>query len=68
MERRWTRHNFVVNYLSHWPLTMLLLWGMDKEKGRIIWIRSWAQNHVAYLFQVGLYPSLDILLIEVIQP
>ncbi|KAI1441441.1 putative short-chain dehydrogenase [Annulohypoxylon stygium] len=35
---------FVVNYLGHWLLTLLLLRSINKERGRIIWISSWARN------------------------
>ncbi|KAK8115448.1 short-chain dehydrogenase [Apiospora sp. TS-2023a] len=35
---------FVVNYLGHWLLTLLLLQSMDRETGRIVWISSWSQN------------------------
>ncbi|KAK7930994.1 short-chain dehydrogenase [Apiospora marii] len=31
---------FVVNYLGHWLLTLLLLQSMDRESGRIVWISS----------------------------
>ncbi|KAI1807090.1 NAD(P)-binding protein [Daldinia bambusicola] len=47
-EQTWTGDgldtSFVVNYLSHWLLTLLTLRSMDREKGRIVWISSWAQN------------------------
>ncbi|OTB00280.1 hypothetical protein M426DRAFT_238631 [Hypoxylon sp. CI-4A] len=36
--------SFVVNYLGHWLLTLLLLRSMDREKGRIIWMSSWSQD------------------------
>ncbi|KAI1774972.1 putative short-chain dehydrogenase [Hypoxylon cercidicola] len=49
-EQTWTEDgldtSFVVNYLGHWLLTLLLLRSMDREKGRIVWISSWAQKHV----------------------
>ncbi|RDA87744.1 hypothetical protein CP532_1779 [Ophiocordyceps camponoti-leonardi (nom. inval.)] len=35
---------FVVNFLSQWLLVLLLLQSMDQEKGRIVWISSWAHN------------------------
>ncbi|KAI1131980.1 NAD(P)-binding protein [Nemania abortiva] len=35
---------FTVNYLGHWLLTLQLLQSMDRDKGRIVWISSWAQN------------------------
>lgn len=38
---------FVVNYLGHWLLTLLLLQSMDRETGRIVWISSWSQKQVA---------------------
>lgn len=34
---------FVVNYLGHWLLTLLLLKSMDKDSGRIVFIGS--QSH-----------------------
>lgn len=37
---------FVVNYLGHWLLTLLLLRSINKERGRIIWISSWARKYV----------------------
>ncbi|KAI1464060.1 NAD(P)-binding protein [Daldinia caldariorum] len=47
-EQTWTDDgldtSFVVNYLGHWLLTLLILRSMDREKGRIVWISSWAQN------------------------
>ncbi|KAI1210113.1 NAD(P)-binding protein [Annulohypoxylon truncatum] len=50
-EQTWTEDSldttFVVNYLSHWLLTLLLLQSMDRDRGRIIWISSWSQKHVA---------------------
>ncbi|ETS84700.1 hypothetical protein PFICI_02725 [Pestalotiopsis fici W106-1] len=36
--------SFMVNYLGHWLLTLLLLQSVDRERGRIVWISSWAQN------------------------
>ncbi|ETS82680.1 hypothetical protein PFICI_04556 [Pestalotiopsis fici W106-1] len=36
--------SFVVNYLGHWLLTVLLLQSMDRERGRIVWISSWSQD------------------------
>ncbi|KAI0473340.1 NAD(P)-binding protein [Xylariaceae sp. FL0804] len=36
--------SFMVNYLGHWLLTLLLLQSMDKDRGRVVWISSWAQN------------------------
>ncbi|KAK6821770.1 short-chain dehydrogenase [Apiospora arundinis] len=35
---------FVVNYLAHWLLVLLLLRSMDRERGRIVWISSWSHN------------------------
>ncbi|KAI1498630.1 putative short-chain dehydrogenase [Biscogniauxia marginata] len=35
---------FVVNYLSHWLLLLLLLRSMDRENGRVVWISSWSHN------------------------
>ncbi|KAK8085894.1 hypothetical protein PG997_007165 [Apiospora hydei] len=35
---------FVVNYLGHWLLTLLLLQSMDRQTGRIVWISSWSQE------------------------
>ncbi|KAF3009409.1 hypothetical protein E8E14_009985 [Neopestalotiopsis sp. 37M] len=36
--------SFMVNYLGHWLLTLLLLQSMDLERGRIVWLSSWSQN------------------------
>jgi len=49
---------FVVNYLGHWLLTMLLLQSMDGETGRVVWISSWSQKQVA-LFVVEVLFSTD---------
>ncbi|KAI3390275.1 hypothetical protein diail_10670 [Diaporthe ilicicola] len=47
-QQTWTEDgldtSFVVNYLGHWLLVLLLLESMDREKGRIVWISSWAHN------------------------
>ena len=49
-EQRWTEDGldmtFTVNYLSQWLLTLLLLQSMDRAKGRIVWISSWAHKQV----------------------
>lgn len=36
--------SFQVNYLSHFLLTLLLLWSMDREEGRILYIGSWTHK------------------------
>ncbi|KAI2615843.1 NAD(P)-binding protein [Hypoxylon sp. NC1633] len=47
-QQTWTQDgfdtSFAVNYLGHWLLAVLLLRSLDRDKGRIIWISSWAQN------------------------
>ncbi|KAI1078939.1 putative short-chain dehydrogenase [Whalleya microplaca] len=47
-KQTWTQDgldtSFVVNYLGHWLLTLLLLQSMDRGKARIVWISSWSQN------------------------
>lgn len=44
----WTKDGFdmtfMVNYLSHWLLTMMLLQSMDRESGRIVVIGSLAHE------------------------
>lgn len=39
---------FVVNFLSQWLLTVMLLQSMDRETGRVVWISSWSQESVVY--------------------
>ncbi|KAI1759916.1 hypothetical protein GGR53DRAFT_511933 [Hypoxylon sp. FL1150] len=47
----WTKDGFdmtfMVNYLSHWLLTMMLLQSMDRESGRIVVIGSLAHDSQA---------------------
>ncbi|KAI0397366.1 NAD(P)-binding protein [Xylariaceae sp. FL0594] len=35
---------FVVNYLGHWLLVMLLLQSMDRKYGRVVWISSFSHK------------------------
>lgn len=37
---------FQCNYLSHWLFTLMLLQSMDKEKGRVVVVGSWAHESV----------------------
>ncbi|KAI1120820.1 NAD(P)-binding protein [Nemania abortiva] len=35
---------FIVNYLGHWLLVMMLLESMDRDRGRIVWLSSFSHN------------------------
>ncbi|KAI1177087.1 putative short-chain dehydrogenase [Nemania sp. FL0916] len=35
---------FVINYLGHWLLVIMLLQSMDRERGRVLWISSFSHN------------------------
>lgn len=35
---------FATNYLGHWLLTLMLLGSMDRNRGRILWVTSWAHK------------------------
>lgn len=38
--------SFAANYLGHWLLTLMLLKSMDRERGRVIVVGSWAHKYV----------------------
>lgn len=35
---------FATNYLGHWLLTMMLLWSMDRDRVRVLWVSSWSHK------------------------
>ncbi|KAK8106958.1 Short-chain dehydrogenase [Apiospora kogelbergensis] len=51
--------SFVVNYLGHWLLTLLLLTSMDREDGRIVWISSWYQKQVIIPREGDVEPHIE---------